>query len=555
MLRKLNRFALTVWLIAAAGCATTGAHKNAEPTAQLFRGLGSHTRTITTTSAEAQRYFDQGLAWYYAFNHDEAVRSFSRAAELDPNCAMAWWGVALSEGPNYNDPVMTEARSVAAWDALQEALARIDNTTPVERALIEALAHRYAKPWPEDRADLDKAYADAMAEVSAAYPNDSDVGTLYAEAMMVRRPWQLYSLNHEPAEDTHKIEAVLQRVMKLDPDNPGANHLYIHTVELSRTPERGLAAAGRLCDMVPGAGHLQHMPSHIYVLTGHWDLAVGQNEKAMHADARYRVLSPKQRIQHLYMTHNAHMLAFAAMMSGREKDATKAARAMWANLPADAMADPVVVSMVDPWMCCIYDVEKRFGRWDAILAEPAPPSSFVITSAIWRAHRAIAYAAKKDFEHAKREQEAFRQALADMPEDQMWFTDPAREVLNVADRFVAGEIALQQGDLSLAAAELEKGVELEDALTYSEPPQWTQPVRHTLGAVYLANGRYADAERVYREDLKKWRENGWSLFGLSRALERQGKADEAAKVMRRYKLTWKHAEEETTTSCKCIPKT
>lgn len=541
---------------AGTGCATTGRTATAKGAkAPLFQGLGSHHRPVTTSSPLAQRYFDQGLVWTYAFNHDEAIRSFKQTAALDPDCAMAWWGVALCEGPNYNDPEMTDARSAAAWDALQKALARIDNTSPVERALIEALSHRYANPWPKDRTALEQAYADAMAEVWAAYPNDSDVGTLYAEAMMVQRPWKLYSRDYEPAPDTPKIVAVLERVMTMAPGNPGAKHLYIHAIEPSADPDRALLAADKLRDMVPASGHLNHMPSHIYVLTGHWDQAVTQNEKAVRADASYRRISPKQTVQHLYMAHNAHMLAFASMMSGREREAIKAARAMWAGLPPDAMADPVVVGFVDPWLCAVYDVQKRFGRWDDILTEPAPPANFPITTAIWRAHRAIAYAAKKDFEHAEREQEAFRQAKAAIPEDLMWYTDPAHQVLEVAEHFVAGELDLQKGDLQQAAIELEKGAELEDALTYSEPPQWTQPIRHTLGAVYLAGGRYEDAERVYRADLKKWRNNGWALYGLSRALEKQGKTEEASKVQRQYREAWSHADAPTSTSCKCIPET
>jgi len=547
MFRQLPLFLPPIWLVVAAGCAG--------PQAQIFQDMGPHERSVTTASAEARQYFTQGLTWAYAFNHDEAIRSFKRAAELDPQCAMAWWGVALCEGPNYNDPVMTDERSAAAWGALQKALALIDNTTPVERALIGALSHRYAKPWPKDRTTLEQAYADAMAMVWADYPNDADVGTLYAEAMMVQKPWKLYSLDFKPATDTPKIEATLQRVMKLEPNHPGANHFYIHTIELSNSPDRGIPAADRLSDLVPGSGHLTHMPSHIYVKTGRWNRAIVQNEKAMRADAKYRTLSPQQGVQNLYMVHNAHMLAYAAMMAGREREALAAARAMWSETPRDVLTDPKIAPLVDPWYCAVYDVQKRFGRWDDIIAEPAPPSQLPITTVIWRAHRAIAYAAKKDFPAADREWKAFAKAKAAIPENLLWFTDPARQILAVSERFVAGEIALHKGDLKLASEELERGVELEDALTYSEPPQWTQPVRHTLGAVYLKSGRYRVAERVYREDLAKWPNNGWALYGLNRALEGQGRLPEASKVKRRYELAWKDADAPTTTSCKCIPKT
>ena len=547
--------ALALCAAAVAACSATGTDhlKTDSPRAQVFDGMGAHTRNVTTTSPEAQEYFDQGIAWMYAFNHDEAIRSFARAAELDPECAMAWWGIAMCEGPNYNDPVMTEERSAAAWGALQEALARIDNTMPVERELIEALSRRYAKPWPEDRSGLEQAYADALAGVWAAYPDDSDVGTLYAEAMMVQRPWKLYDADGQPEGDTPTIVATLEAVLSVNPANPGANHLYIHAVEPSEDPDRGVAAADRLCDQVPGAGHLDHMPSHIYVQVGQWDKSVAQNAAAMRADEAYRALSPDQGIQHMYMVHNAHMLAYSAMMVGREAEAMEAARAMWDNVPAEVLES--VAPYIDLWMTSVYDVQKRFGRWDDILAEPAPPAYMPITTAVWHAHRAIAFAAKKDFEGAEREHGLFRGAKGAIPEESVFGDDPSHRILAVSDLFIAGEIALQKGEWERAAELLEEAVEVEDSLSYGEPPQWLQPTRHTLGAVYLTAGRYDDAERVYREDLIKWRGNGWSLFGLSRALQAQEEATEAAEVERLYLAAWAKADEPTTTSCKCIPGT
>jgi tetratricopeptide (TPR) repeat protein len=524
-------------------------------TPQLFDGMGPHARPVTTDSAEAQAYFDQGLNWLYAFNHDEAVRSFTRAAEIDPGCAMAWWGVAYAQGPNYNDPIMTGNRSAAAWEALQKALAALDDETPAERALVEALTHRYEDPAPEDRTHLEVAFARAMAEVWAAYPDDSDVGTFYAESMMVQHPWELYTCDRQPARaDTVTTVAVLERVLAMDPDNPGANHLYIHAVEPSDDKDRGIAAADRLSDLVPGSGHLQHMPSHIYVQTGMWERSIEQNGKSMVCDARYRELSPEQGMQYGYMTHNSHMLAFSAMMIGREQEAMEAARAMWEGLPEQALRD--VGPFFDAWMCSVYDVQKRFGRWDALLAEPAPPSYLPTTTAVWRAHRAIAYAAKKDFAGAEREHEAFRAAMKAVPETPFWDTyETAMEFLSISDLFIAGEIALQQERWDEAARLLEQAAEIEDTLGYGEPPLWLQPVRHTLGAVYLKSGRYADAERVYREDLSKWRGNGWSLYGLARALEEQGRTEEALAVRREHDQAWAGAEEPIRTSCKCIPET
>jgi tetratricopeptide (TPR) repeat protein len=522
---------------------------------QLFDGMGPHTRQVTTSSPEAQAYFNQGLNWLYAFNHDEAVRAFTRAAELDPDCAMAWWGISYAQGPNYNDPVMPPGRNAAAWAALQEALSTLDNETPAERALVQALAQRYADPAPEDRKRLDIAFASAMSKVWAHYPDDSDVGTFYAESLMVQHPWKLYTSDEQPArKETDTIVTVLEQVLAMDPTNPGANHLYIHAVEPGYDKQRGVAAADRLSDLVPTSGHLQHMPSHIYVQVGMWERSIEQNAKAMECDDAYRVMSPEQVMQHGYMTHNSHMLAFSAMMIGREQEAMEAARQMWEDRPHESLQQ--IAPFFDPWMCSIYDVQKRFGRWDDLLAEPAPPEYLPVTTAVWRAHRAIAYAAKKDFDNAEHEHMAFRKAMKAVPEEPHWDTyGTAVKFLLVSELFIGGEIALQKEQWDEAADLLVEAVRIEDTLGYGEPPMWLQPVRHTLGAVYLKSGRYADAERVYREDLAKWPGNGWSLYGLARALEEQNRADEALAVRQEYKRAWATAEEPITTSCKCIPKT
>ncbi|MBT8486797.1 MAG: tetratricopeptide repeat protein [Phycisphaerales bacterium] len=550
-----------IGLIMLAGCATSGPPATAPPAygaagvAQMFDGMGPHERRVTTDSAEAQAYFNQGLNWLYAFNHDEAVRSFTRAAELDPDCAMAWWGVSYAQGPNYNDPVMPESRSEAAWSALQKARARVDDETPAERALIDALTHRYEFPAPEERDHLDAAFGRAMAEVWARFPNDSDVGTFYAESLMVQNPWELYTSDERPARDqTHAIIDTLERVVAMDPQNPGANHLYIHAVEPSADKERGIAAADRLSDLVPGSGHLMHMPSHIYVQTGRWERSIEQNAKAMRRDLEYRRLSPEQGMQNGYMTHNSHMLAFSAMMIGREREAMTAARAMWDDLPEEALR--MVGPFFDPWMCSVYDVQKRFGRWDDLLAEPAPPAFLPTTTAVWRAHRAIAYAAKKDFKNAAKEQQAFRVAMKAIPETPQWNTyGTAMKFLLTSELFIEAEIALQKGKWDESASLLEQAVVIEDTLGYGEPPLWLQPVRHTLGAVYMKAGRYADAERVYRDDLDKWEGNGWSLYGLARALEEQGRTEEAIATRAAYDRAWSSAERPIMTSCMCIPET
>lgn len=561
MPRRLLSCLLVVGLVLPLGCSAEKGEvafrsraKRGENGAQLFARMGTHRRDITTNSEEAQEYFDQGLVWAYAFNHDEAIRSFERAAELDPECAMCYWGVAYASGPHINYPMMGEEQSERAWGALQKALANIDNTTPVERDLIMALSKRYGpRPWPEDRRPYDEAYAAAMGDVYAKYPNDSDVGTMYAESLMDLQPWNLYTQQGEPREGTARITSVLERVMEMDPGNPGANHFFIHAVEPGNDPGRALPAADRLRDAVYASGHLLHMPSHIDVLVGQWNKAIEQNRKSMRSDDRYRAIAPKQKFQHLYMSHNSHMLAFAAMMSGREREAMEAARSILEDVPSDALHEQA--AFLDYMMCAVYDVEKRFGRWDDILNE-APPAPFLpISVAMWRANRAIAYAAKKDFVSAELEHEALRRAIGRIPEDHIMVINPARRVLEVADHLVTGEIALHKGELKRAAYEVEKGVEIEDSLLYMEPPEWIQPMRHTLGAIYLADKRFADAEQCYREDLKNWPNNGWSLYGLMRSLEGQGKTAEAAGVREQYKKAWSKADEPTTTSCKCIPTT
>lgn len=511
-------------------------------TGQLFDHVGDYRRPITTKHSKAQRYFDQGLIWLYGFNHDEAVRAFTRAAELDPGCAMAWWGVAYAQGPNYNAAGMNKAREVAAWDAIQKALAQLDDETPAEQALIRATAKRYGDPAVEDKTDHKLAFSEAMAEVWAAYPADPDIGTVYADALMVRFPWRLYKADGSVArEESITTVQVLEHVMAFEPYHPGANHLYIHAVEASDDKQRGIAAADRLSELTLLSGHLNHMPSHIYVQVGMWDQAVEQNIEANRVDVIYLTASPIQYRQHGYSAHNGHMLAFAAMMVGRERDALAGARSVW-DMPEDVFE--TMGRRYDRAMCAVFDVLKRFGRWDEILAEPQPPEFLTRTTVMWRTCRAVAYAAKKDFENAAIEQAALRELLEAKPKDKF---------LQLNDHFVAAEIALQQEQWDEAIEQLVKAVEIEDTFGYGEPPRWLQPVRHTLGAVYHRAGRYEDAERVYREDLEKWPGNGWSLFGLTRALELQGKTKEAAATKKLFEQAWAKADNPLDTSCECLP--
>jgi tetratricopeptide (TPR) repeat protein len=522
----------------------------------LFEGMGPHTRQVTTSSPRAQQYFDQGLTWAYAFNHDEAIRSFEEAARLDPQCAMAYWGVALANGPHINNPFMDEERSRAAWEAIQQAR-RARGASALERELIEALSHRYADPdagelplSPEDRRDLDQAYADAMGRIYEKHPDDSDVGTLYAEAMMDLWPWDYWEHGTgRPRPDTLRIVSVLERMMEIDPTNPGAAHLYIHAVEASHYPEKADAAADRLRTLVPGSGHLVHMPAHIDVRRGRWALAAEQNRQASAIDTKYREISPQQGFYRLYMAHNDHFLAWTCMMLGRREEALSAARAMVAKIPSDWLAENA--ALADTVAPIESEVLIRFGRWEEMLELPRPPEMLPITVAFWHFGRATAHNALGDLEAAERERADFLKAVAAVPEDAMMMMNPGREVLKIAEMTLDGEIAYRKGDIDRAVSNLREAVELEDDLRYMEPPDWVQPVRHSLGAILLEAERYKEAEQVYREDLERWPDNGWSLLGLADALEGQ-KSPESTAVAKRFRKAWEHADTEIQASCLCV---
>lgn len=511
--------------------------------------MGSHSRPVEGASPRAQRYFDQGLTWTYAFNHDEAIRSFEEAARLSPQCAMAWWGIALCHGPHINNPVMSEERSTLAWQALEKAKAAIDNASPVEKSLIEALSARYAWPIPADRVALDKAYADAMERVYRQYPNDHDVATLYVESLMDLQPWDLWTLDGQPKGRTLEVVSVLEKVLAANPRHPGAAHLYIHAVEASKSPERALASAETLRTLVPMSSHLVHMPSHIDARVGAWDKAMESNRVAMAADRKYRKLSPKQDFYRIYMSHNSGFLAFACMMAGRSEEGIRAAKAAVDGVPAEWALHNA--ALVDGYMTIHMEALKRFGKWDEILALPSPSAQLKFTTAMWRAHRAIAFAAKGDIPAAQRERDAFVTASKEVPEGAIAQINPAHNVLKLAGLVVDAEIAYAGSDYEVAAAHLKEAIAIEDRLIYMEPPDWMLPVRHTLGTVLLDAGQPAEAERVYREDLAKWPNNGWSLMGLSQALKAQGKEDAAKDAQASFARAWKEADFEPHASCLC----
>lgn len=514
-----------------------------------FEGLGSHSRQVTTTSPKAQRYFNQGLCFLFAFNHDEAIRSFQQAAELDPDCALAWWGVSQANGPHINNPLVSREKAQAAWNALVKAREAAAGASDVERALIEALGNRYADPPPEDRAPLDAAYADAMRQLRKAYPDDADIGALFAESLMDLRPWDLWTDDGQPQPGTDEVVATLEGVLAKAPLHPLALHLYIHAVEASPHPEKADAAADRLRDLQPGLGHLVHMPSHIDVRRGRWAQAALANEKAVEADRVYRERSPQQDFYRIYMAHNHHMLAYACIMRGQSQRAISAIDDMVRGIPSDWLQEHA--ALADGFTAMPVEMLVRFGRWDEVLAAPEPPDYLPLARCLRRAARGIAYAAKGEVEKADQERQAFLETRTKVSEQATFGNNTATNLLAVAEHLLAGEILYRQGDVEEGLAELRAAVRCEDQLRYAEPPDWIHPVRHALGAALLEEGRAAKAEQVYRDDLAKLPENGWSLFGLSRSLHLQGKHAEASQIEARFQQVWSDADVRITSSCYC----
>jgi len=520
----------------------------------LYDGLGSYSRTITTKSAEAQRYFDQGLGFLQGFNHRAAIRAFQQAAELDPECAMAHWGVALACGPHINAMAVPPSAAELAWKELGLAQKNAENASPVERALIDALTKRYANPQPEDRSGLDRAYADAMRQVWKKYPKDPDVGTLFAEAMMNLRPWDQWTTHGKPEPGTDEIIATLDAVLKLNPDHPLANHLYIHAVEASPNPERAMTAADRLRNLQPGLAHNVHMPSHIDIRTGQWLKAVHTNEKAVEADERHRkIFGPTKGFLNVYVAHNRVMLAYAAMMTGQRDLAMTHIRAMVTETPADFLEENAL--QAEATVAMPLEVMVRFGMWVEILAEPENYTDKMwFTRAFHHAARAIAYAAKGDTANARKAQSVFLERAKLVPKEDFLSNNSCEALLAIAIRMVEGEILIAEGKIDTGIEQLRAAIQKEDALKYDEPPGWMIPVRHSLGAVLMKQKLFAEAEQVYRDDLARLPENGWSLLGLAESLRKQKKnADEVAQTQAKFKKVWAKADLTITTSCLCQP--
>ena len=533
------------------GASTIAAPKRAPAQEPFFEGTGAYGRKITTPSPLAQRYFNQGLNFLFAFNHDEAIRSFQAAAKADPNCAMAYWGIAAANGPHINNPVVDTEHAKAAFAAVTKAELLVKSGTPVEKALVAAQRKRYANPQPADRSALDRAYANAMREAFRKFPRDADVGAFFAESLMDLRPWDLWKKDGTPQPGTPEIVSTLEKVNAMTAKHPFALHLYIHTVETSLDPYRAMDEADRLRNLQPGLGHNVHMPSHIDVRTGRWKEAVIANEKAMAADAAYRKLRPRIGFYRLYMAHNFHMLGFAAMMRGQSAKAIKTIDAMIAAIPTEARKD--MAPILDGFMSMPYEVRIRYGKWDDVLAMAELPSYFPISTALRHEARAVAFAAKKMPDKARLEQAMFELAAAKVPMDAFFGNNSGSAILDVARHLMDGEIYAAEEKPSEAIASMKKAVKAEDQLRYDEPPGWILPARHTLGAYLMDRGRYAEAAEVYRADLKIWPENGWSLFGLSDAMTKLGQSAEAAPIRKRFDNIWADADMKISSSCMCLP--
>lgn len=523
-----------------------------EVLAPLFEGMGDFSRPISTSSTLAQRYFDQGMVLAFGFNHAESVRSFRAAQTLDPNCAMCFWGEALATGPNINvtskgKAVMSDAERQRARAAIDKALTLIDQANSQEQALIRALDKRYNGDPATARDPLDQAWANAMRRYVAKYPQDYDAAAIYAEAWMNTMPWDYWSVDGEPKPATVEVIETLERILAAEPNHPLALHLYIHAVEASANPGRAEVAADRLADLVPGSGHLVHMPAHIYWRVGRYHDAAEANVKAAAVDEAYIAQCNAQGFYPaLYYPHNIHFLWAAASMQGRSSVAIPAARKVAANVRLEQIEQFPTVEFFKtiPTLALV-----QFGRWDEVLAEPALPESLAFSAAIRHYAHGTAYAAKGDIAAAQAQRAMLQPYLASVKVRFLDTADyPASALLSIADNLLAGDIALASGDATRAAEKYASAVATQDALPYMEPPFWYYPTRQSLGKALLQAGDAAQAEAVYRRDLEEYPLNGWSMFGLIQALDAQGKSSAAASYRVKFDEIWAMADVELTSS-------
>jgi len=540
------RAAVFFCLLALAAPAARAQHDHgaAAPAAppQIVSGMGSWHHPITTKNPEAQKFFDQGLAFLYGFNHDEAAKYFRRAAELDPAAPMPYWGLALSIGPNYNDADVSAERAAATHDAVRKALELVPNASEAEGDYIRAISKRYASADPKsDWKKFHLDYSNAMRELVKKYPDDLDAATMFAESLMMLRPWQLWTADGKPAPGTEELVAVLESVLRRDPNHPGANHFYIHAVEASPNLERAIPSAMRLPELMPGAGHIVHMPGHIYLQTGDYDLAADVNVKASAADRQFVQRTGATGMYPLmYWTHNIHFIAYARAQQGRYEEARKAATDMIANV-GDADLEPHM-QMLEAAHLYPTMVDLRFHRWDEILKEPEPRKERKLTTAFHAYARAMALLGKGRMMEAVGTRTRFETLRKTLPADTLYLiNNKGSDVLALAAATLDAELAWKRGNREESIRLWRRAVEAENAIQYDEPPAWFYPVRQSLGAALLGNGQAKEAEAVFRETIAKHSRDGRLLYGLWQSLKAQKRDGEAALVEQQFEAAWKSA--------------
>jgi tetratricopeptide (TPR) repeat protein len=509
----------------------------------LHPDLGNYHHPITTKSEEAQKYFDQGLTLLYGFNHDEAARFFRRVAQLDPDAAMAYWGLALAIGPNYNDTAVDVVRAASTYDAVKKAVELAPKVSERERAYIQALTKRFASADPaSDWKKFHVDYSNAMREVTKKYPDDLDAAVLFAESLMMLRPWQLWTLDGEPAPGTLELVAVLESVLKHNPDHPAANHFYIHAVEASPNLERAIPSAARLMNLVPGAGHLVHMPGHIYLQTGDFDLAAKTNVAASDADKAFVQRTGATGVYPLmYWTHNIHFISYARAQQGRYEEAKQSALDMVRNV-GDADME---MQMLEAFLLYPVIADIRFHRWDEILATPAPKPERKLARAFWQYAKAMALARKGDMKAAGAARTEFETLRKAVPAESMYLlNNKSSDFLALASATLDAELAWARGEKEKSIEEWRKALALEATIQYDEPPAWHYPIRQSLGAALLRSGNAAEAEKVFREAIAKRPRDGRLLFGLWQSLLAQKRDNEAKFVEQQFRTAWKDATVE-----------
>jgi len=508
----------------------------------LVTGLGNLHHPVSTKNPEAQKFFDQGLRFIYAFNHDEAARSFGHAAKLDPRLAIAHWGVAEAVGPNYNDPA-DDDRFKLAHEEIQKAVDLIANASPSEKAYIQAMAKRFPADAKADRRKAAEEYNDAMREVTKQFPDDLDAATLFAESGMNLHPWGLWHVDGTPEAGTEEIVSTLESVIRRDPNHLGAIHYYIHSVEASPNPDRALAAANKLASLAPNAGHIVHMPAHIYIRTGDYEAAVKTNEEAAAVDRAYIKATNAQGIYPMmYYSHNLHFIAMCASMNGNYAEATKNAAMLAEHVGPAAKMMP----MLEGFMTIPMAVNLRFHRWDDILAMKQPDPEMKATTGFWHFARGMALAGKGKISEAEAEYKIVSDAQAATPEDAVFampINNKTKDILRIAQNVMGAKIAIAKKDNASAIAMLTDAVAVQDTLKYGEPPDWFFPVRESLGAALLMNGDAAGAEKVFRADLDRNPRNPRSLWGLQQALKAQNRDYDAGFVESQFKAAWKGSAE------------